>query len=583
MMDTVSLIQGSPEWLTYRRSKRNASDAPAMLGESPYTSRTALIKQYAAGIVEEIDNATQQVMNRGHLFEALARPMAEMLIGEELYPVTGFVGDLSASFDGITMLGDVIWEHKTLNAGIRKATSAAELPANYRIQMEQQLLVSGAEKCLFMASTWDLAAKAPTEYVYHWYTPDLELRQRIVKGWKQFADDVASYAPQPEYIPAQPQPVAALPTLVIKVDGALVINGNLDRFGDELRRFIDNTNIKPTTDQDFADLEQAWKILEDAEAALDQAESNAIAQTVSVADMCRTIGELKSLARHNRLLFKKLVTVEKENRKQAIVFEAKAVFAVYAEELEAGLPVKLTVYPDFSAAIKGKKSIKSMQEAVADMLASAKIEATSLANDIKQKLAFFETEAAEHRFLFNDMHDLITKPLEHFGLIITSRIEQHQAAEAQRLARIEAEAKAKAEAEAAKLLERERQRMEAEARLKAETEAKAKAEALPRPAPVAPTPETTPEQLRATAARMREGAERADRNADRQRELAEAAAVSKKADALAAQLAAQAFGYSLQITDQATGEIINQTGFLDADTLAALMALLTTQPQQLAA
>ena len=35
-MRTINLAQGSPEWLAHRRTTRNASDAPAMMGVSPY-------------------------------------------------------------------------------------------------------------------------------------------------------------------------------------------------------------------------------------------------------------------------------------------------------------------------------------------------------------------------------------------------------------------------------------------------------------------------------------------------------------------------------------------------------------------
>jgi hypothetical protein len=34
-----NLIQGSPQWLAYRAQHFNASDAPAMMGVSPYKSR----------------------------------------------------------------------------------------------------------------------------------------------------------------------------------------------------------------------------------------------------------------------------------------------------------------------------------------------------------------------------------------------------------------------------------------------------------------------------------------------------------------------------------------------------------------
>ena len=107
-MITHDLIQGSPEWLAYRPSHDNASDAPAMMGCSSYKTRDQLIAELATGITPEVDPATQRLYDSGHRFEKLARPLAEEIIGEDLYPCTGSVegSRLSASFDGLTMLED---------------------------------------------------------------------------------------------------------------------------------------------------------------------------------------------------------------------------------------------------------------------------------------------------------------------------------------------------------------------------------------------------------------------------------------------------------------------------------------------
>src|SRR5690606_29588223 len=121
-----------------------------------------LLDVRATGIAREIDTFLQRIFDDGHHFEALARPIAEKLLGEDLYPVVGTsdCGRFGASFDGITMDGSTVFEHKTLNAKIRDAIdsgvgSAVCLPEYLRAQMEHQLMVSGAERVLFMASKWD--------------------------------------------------------------------------------------------------------------------------------------------------------------------------------------------------------------------------------------------------------------------------------------------------------------------------------------------------------------------------------------------------------------------------------------------
>src|SRR5690606_15354532 len=147
-MQIHDLTQGSPEWLAYRANHFNASDAPAMMGESPYKTRSALLHELHTGVSPEVDAATQRRFDDGHRYEALARPLGEEIIGEDLYPIVGSDGKLSASFDGLTMDESTGFEHKSLNDELRAVMTpnctGTDLPVFYQIQMEQQCMVSGA-------------------------------------------------------------------------------------------------------------------------------------------------------------------------------------------------------------------------------------------------------------------------------------------------------------------------------------------------------------------------------------------------------------------------------------------------------
>ena len=55
-MKIVNLVQGSPEWHAHRATHFNASDAPAMLGVSPYKTRAQLVREYATGVTADVDN-----------------------------------------------------------------------------------------------------------------------------------------------------------------------------------------------------------------------------------------------------------------------------------------------------------------------------------------------------------------------------------------------------------------------------------------------------------------------------------------------------------------------------------------------
>jgi predicted phage-related endonuclease len=74
-MQQHEFLQGSPEWHAHRATCFNASDAPAMLGCSPYQTRTDLLHQLHTGITPEHDAATEQRFADGHRYEALARPL----------------------------------------------------------------------------------------------------------------------------------------------------------------------------------------------------------------------------------------------------------------------------------------------------------------------------------------------------------------------------------------------------------------------------------------------------------------------------------------------------------------------------
>ena len=103
-MKVVNLQQGTKEWHEFRANHFGASEAPAMMGESKYQSRDDLLQAKKFG-AEDPDAATQALFDKGHETEEKARAIAEEIIGEELYPVTGHseFSKLSASFDGVTL------------------------------------------------------------------------------------------------------------------------------------------------------------------------------------------------------------------------------------------------------------------------------------------------------------------------------------------------------------------------------------------------------------------------------------------------------------------------------------------------
>jgi putative phage-type endonuclease len=443
-MKIVNLIQGTAEWHAHRAQHHNASDAPAMFGCSPYKTRAQLVRELATGIVPEVDAATQRRFDDGHRFEELARPLGEQIVGEELYPVTGTNDKLSASFDGLTMAGDIAFEHKSLNDQLRAAMvygcTGADLPLHYQVQMEQQLLVSGAERVLFMASRWE--GDVMVEHNCCWYTSNPDLRAKIVGGWAQFESDVAAYEPEA----ATPAPVAAVVAgfgnLSVRVEGR-VLASNLDAFKANAEAFIANLP-KPAdlqSDQDFADAEAAVKACADAEARIKAAKEAALGEMVDVDALLRTADTINEAIRAARLALDKAVKAEKESRKGDIVQAGAAAVRSHYDGINASLgehriqPAQ-SLNMELGNAIKGKKSLSSMRDAISTAVASQKIEANQRADGIRACIAVL-AEFPSQAHLFADRVQLCAgKTPEDLRNLAKARIAEHEQREA---ARIEAE------------------------------------------------------------------------------------------------------------------------------------------------
>jgi putative phage-type endonuclease len=438
------LEQGSPEWKKHRSSVFNASDAPAMLGISPYKTRTELLDEYKSGVSKDVDAATQKRFDDGHRFEALARTFAEILLGEDLYPVVGTEGNIGASFDGITLSEEKVYESKTLNDTYRACKVTADLPEYLRAQMEQQLYVSGASECLFIASKWNDENEL-IEEVHFTYYPDMELRKRIIAGWAQFEKDLATHEVKVSKVEAKASAIMNLPTLSIEIKGE-VTNSNLALYQEAATLFISSINTNLVTDQDFADAEASVKFCANAEEAIDNAKAAAIAQTASIDELMRTMDFIKDQLRNKRITLDKLVKSEKENRKYKIIDKAKDAYQFHLENLsEETLPFFVpNANPNFAEATKNKKTIKSMQDAVDAALANAKAQAEIVAADMRKKIAFYNTEAAEFEFLFSDIRSLIVLEVESFKVYVKQRIQEHKQREADKAAKI-AEQEAAAE------------------------------------------------------------------------------------------------------------------------------------------
>ncbi|MEJ7685665.1 MAG: YqaJ viral recombinase family protein [Variovorax sp.] len=152
-MEIHDLIQGESAWDQFRLDHFGASEAAAMLGLSRNVTRNELLRMKKTGIAKVFSDWVQEhVLDHGHSIEEKVREITEGIIGEDLYPVTCSLGKISASCDGLTSGDRIAFECKQWNAGYGALVLAGTVPEEHAPQCQQVLMVTGAEKLIFVMS-----------------------------------------------------------------------------------------------------------------------------------------------------------------------------------------------------------------------------------------------------------------------------------------------------------------------------------------------------------------------------------------------------------------------------------------------
>ena len=481
-----NIIQGSDEWLALRANYFTASELPAAMGASKYQTRNDLLALKKTGIAKDVSSATQRIFDRGHATEALARPIAERILGEDLFPITASDGKYLASFDGLTMLEDIAFEHKLFNEELASRVRANDLEDHYKWQMDQQLMVSGAEKVLFMCSD---GTEENCEWC--WYERDESRFPAIIKCWDQFEVDLATYEPEAPKVEVVGVAPDELPALSIELTG-MVTASNLDMFKNHALATIGAINRVLIPDQDFANAEKAVKWCKEVEDRTQQAKQDALDKTATIAALFSTLDEINETARATRLELDKLVKAQKESRRKEIIADAQAGYDQHIAAINAGFGGKIflpKVTIDLASAIKGKRQLDSIQNAVDTEVARGKVAVTTLAESISANLASLRELAGKHGRLFADAQQLVLMANAELVTLINARITEAEKAEAERIAEIERKAAEKALSDKAAADKAESDRIAREA---AAAEAKRLADEKAAAQAAEPKPEPTP-------------------------------------------------------------------------------------------
>ena len=432
-MKTLQLTQNTPEWLAFRQNHFNASEAPIMLGISPYQKRDDLLKEKAFGITKEYTEYQQKIFENGHKFENFYRnSLAEQIVGDDLYPAVGLSEEyqnLAASFDGITLLNDIIFEHKTLNSKLENVDSIDNLPEHYKAQMEQQLLVSGAKKCLFAASKYDQNNELIKE-VHFWYESDPNLREKIIIGWEQFAKDLQQlkvnnlndFHEKSQIISTNT--ILDLPVIDLNIIGR-VVNSNLTEYKQAAVDIFKNIKTDLQSDDDFANAENDLKFCKKIETQIKDAKQKALQQQHDVATLFNMLDEIANEARTKRLQLEKLTKNRKDEIKAEIISSANKELNEFIYELNKNTTPFIIDFDYINVnLIKGLKTLSSIKDKVATEVANLKVDFKLKHKDLLEKRLYFKQIADDFTDEFaNEFLQLSQMDFDSFKRYVDARVE----------------------------------------------------------------------------------------------------------------------------------------------------------------
>jgi putative phage-type endonuclease len=179
MSAILKLVQGSAEWHAHRSQYRNASESAAVMNLSLWQTPYQLWLVRTGRLTVPVTAA----MKHGTAMEPMARAAYEEKTGVVMQPLVMTEGQYSASLDGITLAGDRIVEIKCPYKGqasdVWQAVTAGDVPEYYQVQVQHQLMVSGAVHA-------DLFVFDGTEGLLIEMTRDETCMGEIREAWEAF-------------------------------------------------------------------------------------------------------------------------------------------------------------------------------------------------------------------------------------------------------------------------------------------------------------------------------------------------------------------------------------------------------------
>ena len=140
----VDLVQGTEEWLAYRKTKIPASEVSTILGNSPYKTRRELYFEMKSN-ENKIDTSKEYIFSLGHAVEELIRQEYFQLTGVLMKPVcveSLTFEDMFASLDGHYEEEGRIIEAKLVGKDAIENARKGIIPQHHIDQLQTQMLIT---------------------------------------------------------------------------------------------------------------------------------------------------------------------------------------------------------------------------------------------------------------------------------------------------------------------------------------------------------------------------------------------------------------------------------------------------------
>lgn len=182
-----ALLQNTPEWEEMRKGKVGASDAPIIMGVSPYKTPFKLWEE-KLGLSECIQN---QAMRRGHDLEETARKKMEEMTGIMFVPVVKYhptIDWMMCSLDCLSIDESTIGEIKTTNKEDHAKAISGNVPEKYFPQLQHHMEVCQKDSTLYFSFHNDEGVIVKVER-------DDEYIKKMIKEEKRFFECLQNLEP----------------------------------------------------------------------------------------------------------------------------------------------------------------------------------------------------------------------------------------------------------------------------------------------------------------------------------------------------------------------------------------------------